>query len=86
MEIFINLNQNVGQITGWTASISIARVPQGGTSAVAIGESELYNTKDQAWATIQRRAMELDYINNEVYFNHTRVASYEEVLERVAAL
>lgn len=85
-KIFINLNQNTAVITGWTASISTAYEPKGAKSAVAIGESEIYNTKQQAWATIEKRASELDYVNNKVKFNNVDVSSYEDVLQRVAAL
>ena len=84
--IFINLNQNTGGITGWTASISTATTPPGGRNAVAIGESEIYATKEQAWATIERKASELDYENNDVQFNYRAVASFEEVQEMVDAM
>jgi hypothetical protein len=85
-KIFINLNQNTAGIKGWTASISVARMRKGAKTAVATGESELYTTKQQAWASIKKRAEGLDYVNNEVSFNYAAVTSYQDVEACVAAL
>ena len=73
-------------MNGWTASIAKEFAPKGAKSALLIAESEIYNTKQQAWKTIEKQASEMDYTNNEVYFNHQPVKSYNDVLTNVAAL
>ncbi|WP_396212762.1 hypothetical protein [Flavobacterium sp.] len=83
--IFINLNENE-VVGGWSANISTAITPKGAKSSVAIGESEIYNTKAQAWATIQQRASQLNYTDDEVSFNSQPVNSYNDVVALEAAL
>ena len=49
-KIFINLSQTNGGIieNGWTAFIAIAHGADGGNQ-IAIGESIICNSKEQAW-------------------------------------
>jgi hypothetical protein len=49
-KVFINLNQTTDGIipNGWTASVAIAHGAQG-QNQIAIGDSIIYNTKEQAW-------------------------------------
>jgi hypothetical protein len=85
-KIFINLNETT-LVIGWSASIATATTPSLSKSSVAMGESEIYNTKEQAWSTIQNRVSQLNYTNDEVFFNQiTPVNSYNEVTALVAAL
>lgn len=86
-KVFINLNQTTGGIipNGWTASVAIARqVP--GQNQVAIGESIIYNTKQQAWDSIADRAINLDYNADEIFFNYRKVDSFAIVEQMVQAI
>jgi hypothetical protein len=86
-KVFINLNQTTGGIipNGWTALVAIAQgVP--GQNQVAIGESIIYNTKQQAWDTVRTRAENLDYEADEIFFNYQRVYSFVKVEQMVQAL
>jgi hypothetical protein len=84
-KIFINVNENE-TVGGWSASISLANTPRGAKSSVAMGESEIYDTKGQAWTTIQQRASQLNYTDDEVSFNKQPVNSYNDVVILEAAL
>jgi hypothetical protein len=86
-KVFINLNQTTGGIipNGWTASVAIAHGAPG-KNQVAIGESIIYNTKQQAWDTIRNRAENLDYVADEIFFNYQRVDSFVTVEQMVQAL
>ncbi len=86
-KIFINLNQTNGGIieNGWTASVAIAHGADGGNQ-IAIGESIIYNSKEQAWESISTRAENLDYEEGEIFFNYQRVDSFEVVEQMVEAL
>ncbi len=86
-KVFINLNQTTGGIipNGWTASVAIAHGAPG-QNQVAIGESIIYNTKQQAWDTIRNRAENLDYEADEIFFNYHRVDSFVTVQQMVQAL
>ena len=84
-KIFINVNEN-DVLGGWSASIATATTPLAANSSVAFGESEIYNTKEQAWATIQQRASQLNYTDDEVSFNSQLVNSYNDVVVLEAAL
>lgn len=86
-KVFINLNQTTGGIIpyGWTASVAIAHGAPG-QNQVAIGESIIYNTKQQAWDTIRNRAENLDYEADEIFFNYHRVDSFVTVQQMVQAL
>jgi hypothetical protein len=86
-KVFINLNQTNGGIipNGWTASVAIAhRAP--GQNQVAIGESIVYNTKQQAWASIRNRVENIDYEADEIFFNYQRVTSLAIVEQMVQAI
>jgi hypothetical protein len=86
-KVFINLNQTTGGIipNGWTASVAIAhRNP--GQNQVAIGESIIYNTKQQAWNSIRNCAENLDYEADEIFFNYQRVDSFARVEQMVQAI
>ena len=87
IKVFINLNQTTGGIIpkGWTASVAIAHGAPG-QNQVAIGESIIYNTKQQAWDTIRDRAENLDYEADEIFFNYQRVNSFVTVQQMVQAL
>ena len=85
-KIFINLNKHTLIIKGWTATIFPAKKRRNEKNAVATGESEIYTTKKQAWASIKKRAAGLDYVNNEVRFNGNWVKSFEEVERLVTVL
>lgn len=86
-KVFINLSQTTGgPVNGWTASIAIAYGGENGQNEIAIGESVIYSTKQQAWESIKRRAEKLDYENDEIYFNYSRVNSFEEVEQLVEQL
>jgi hypothetical protein len=86
-KVFINLNQtNGGEIpNGWTASVALAHGAPG-QNQIAIGESIIYNTKQQAWDTVRNRSENLDYATEEVFFNDQRVKSFETVVQMVQAL
>ena len=87
IKVFINLNHTTGGIIpkGWTASVAIAHGAPG-QNQVAIGESIIYNTKQQAWDTIRDRAENLDYEADEIFFNYQRVNSFVTVQQMVQAL
>jgi hypothetical protein len=84
---FINLNQTAGGIIpyGWTASVAIAQGATG-QNQVAIGESIIYNSKQQAWDTIRNHAENLDYQADEIFFNYRRVDSFVTVEQMVQVL
>lgn len=86
-KIFINLNQTSGGIipNGWTASVAIAYGGKG-QNKVAIGESIIYNTKQQAWDSIRKDAENLDYETDEIFFNYKRVEKFESVEQKVQAI
>ncbi len=86
-KVFINLNQTTGGIipNGWTASVAIAHGALG-QNQVTIGESIIYNTKQQAWDTVRNRAETLDYEEHEIFFNYQRVNSFVIVEQMVQAL
>lgn len=86
-QVFINLNQTTGGITpnGWTASFTSAHGAPG-QNKVTIGESIIYNTKQQAWDSIRNRAENLDYEVDEIFFNHQRVDSFATVEQMVNAM
>jgi hypothetical protein len=86
-KVFINLNQtNGGEIpNGWTASVALAHGAPG-QNQIAIGESIIYNTKQQAWDTVRNRSENLDYATDEVFFNYQRVESFVTVVQMVQAL
>jgi hypothetical protein len=74
-------------IKGWSATILPAKKRRNEKNAVATGESEIYTTKKQAWASIKKRASGLDYGNNEVRFNNGIVVkSFVEVEKLVSML
>ena len=79
-KFFINVTHNTAPVVGWTASVAQARGAQDAPSMVAIGESEIYATKNQAWQTIQNRVANLNYAADEIFFNSQRVHSYADVL------
>ena len=84
---FITVRQSsVDPVEGWTATVAKQFAPKGAKSAVALGESEIYTTKQQAWTSIQKRVGKLDFENDEVSFNHEKVNSYEKVQQKVAEL
>lgn len=87
-KVFINLKQTTGGIipNGWTASVAIAYGGAPGQNQVAIGESIIYNNKQQAWETIRNRAENLDYEADEIFFNYQRVDSFLTVEQMVQAL
>lgn len=68
------------------ATVAKEYAPKGAKSSVALGESEIYQTKDKAWASIQKRVEKLDYENDDISFNQDKVNSYEEVQQKVALL
>jgi hypothetical protein len=84
--VFINLNQTKGGITpnGWTASVAIAHGALG-QNQIAIGESIIYYSKQQAWDTIRNRVENLDYETDEIFFNYHRVDSFVTVQQMVQA-
>lgn len=75
-----------GSVGNWKASVAKGYAPKGAKSSVALGESEIYQTKDEAWASIQKRVEKLDYENDDIIFNQDKVSSYEEVQQKVALL
>ncbi len=86
-KIFINLNKHTLVIKGWTATILPSKKRRNEKNAEATGESEIYTTKKQAWASIKKRAAGLDYVNNEVRFNNGIVVkSFEEAEKLVSML
>lgn len=86
-KIFINLKQVTGGFAnGWTASVAIAHGGKNGQNEIAIGESIIYPTKQQAWESIKDRVNNLDFENDEIYFNYQRVHSLEEVERLVEEL
>jgi hypothetical protein len=85
-KIFINLKSSTTFAIGWSASISEAHTTLGAPNEVAIGESTVHNTKQQAWQSIQEKASQLNYVNNEVFFNQQAVTSFNDVTTLVAAL
>lgn len=87
-KIFININQTSGGIipNGWTASVAIAHGATGQQNQVAIGESIIYNTKQQAWVSIRNRAENLDYETDEIFFNYQRVENFATVEQMVQAI
>ena len=86
-KIFINLNQTYGGIisNGWTASVAIAHGGNG-HNQIAIGESIIYNSKQQAWDSIRNSAENLDYEADEIFFNFQRVNSFAAVEQMVQAI
>ena len=53
---------------------------------IAIGESVIYPTKQKAWESIKKRAEELDYKKDEIYFNHKNVHRFNKVEQLVDQL
>ena len=86
-KIFINLNQTSGGIipNGWTASIATAYGATG-QNKVAIGESIIYNTKQQAWDSIRNNAENLDYETDEIFFNYEKVENFASVEKKVQSI
>lgn len=85
MNIHVNVTQTKNP-NGWTASIARSYAPQGANSAVAIGESAIYPSKNAAWDTIKIDAKRLDFKNDDVYLNHKKVNDYNDLEIKVAAL
>jgi hypothetical protein len=83
-KVFINLHQTTGGIipNGWTASVAIAHGTPG-QNQIAIGESIIYSTKQQAWDSITNRAKNLDYEVDEIFFNYQRVDNFATVEQMV---
>ncbi|ELR68981.1 hypothetical protein C900_05539 [Fulvivirga imtechensis AK7] len=77
---------SVGSAGGWIATVAKQYAPKGAKSSVALGESEIYATKQEAWTSIQKRVEKLDFEGNEVHFNSEKINSYEEVQQKVEAL
>ena len=78
-KIFTNLAQVTGDFSnGWTASIAISHGGQNGQNEIAIGESIIYSNKEQAWDSIKKGVVKLDFEKSEIYFNNKRVQSFKE--------
>lgn len=88
MDIYqISVRESSGDpAVGWQASVAKQYVLKGAKSSVALGESEFYATKEQAWESIQKRVEKLDFVNDEVNFNREKVNSYDEVQQKVEEL
>lgn len=80
---FVNLTHNQTPVEGWTASVARAYTAKNAPNEVAIGESIIYPSKENAWESIQSHVQKLDYEQDEIWFNHRPVRSYEEVLTGV---
>jgi hypothetical protein len=85
MKIHVSVNQTKDP-DGWTASVARSYAPKGAKSAVAIGESEIYPTKEGAWNTIKKDAKNLEYDNDEIYLNGKKVSDYDDLESKVDAL
>jgi len=64
---------------GWTASVGTVYGGKNGQNEVAIGESVIYKTKQKAWKNIEMRVKRLNYEDDEIFFNLSRVHSFEEI-------
>ena len=73
-------------VGGWMASVAKQVAPKGAKSSVALGESEIHETQEKAWKSIQKQVEKLDFQNNVVHFNHEKVNSYEEIQRKVSEL
>ena len=85
MKIFVNLNQTQNS-DGWTASIARSYASKGAKSEVAIGESEVYPSKETAWNSIKKEVQDLDYNKDEIYFNNKKVDGYDTLEGKVDVL
>jgi len=86
-KVFVNLSQVSGSFANsWTASVAIAHGGKNGQNEIAIGESVIYSTKQQAWESIKKSVEKLDFEKDEIYFNYKRVQSYTEVKQLVGQL
>lgn len=63
MDIYqISVRESSGDpAVGWQVSVAKQYVLKGAKSSVALGESEFYATKEQAWESIQKRVEKLDF-------------------------
>lgn len=69
---------------GWSASI--ARTQTKGDKEISMGESILYPTKEAAWASIQKKAENLDYEKDEILINSKPVGSFSDLKTEVDTL
>ena len=82
MKIYVNLYQTE-KPDGWAASIARPYTKKGAKTEVAIGESVIYASKDVAWKSIQKDTKNLDYENDDIYFNHKKVKDYADLESKV---
>ena len=69
---------------GWTATVATAH--QVGDNYVALGETQVYTSKELAWDSILNEVESLDYENDTIVFNGKKVESFEDIESGVVIL
>jgi hypothetical protein len=86
-KIFIKFNKVTTDFAnGWTASIAPAHGKPNGINSIAMGESEVFKTKDEAWKSIEKGANKLDFENDNITLNLVKVTSLEDVMKIVSEM
>lgn len=57
------------------------RIPTDGRNVVVLTENEWFQTKEIGWTKLFPKIETLDFVNDQVFFNNTRVNSLQEVEE-----